>query len=519
MTWLSYFNGSLYISVELSGFKGTETRGQLDFSAFLSALGSPGVLARGTLAMFNYDETPMLSKINVPVLLVVGASDIATRPAASIRMKAELPQSDLVILKPAGHMSLMEQNQQFAEAVEKFSVERLELSRSNHLPLQRNMSTTEIARTANSLVSAYENFGFRLLARLAEQDAHKNVFISPFSVAIALAMTYNGARGETEQAIAETLSLTGLSLQEINAASESLLSMGDNLDPQVKLAVANSIWVRQGITLASDFIQRLRDSYDSEATNLNFGNPEAATVINQWVSDKTQEKIKKLVTPDLISDAILILINAVYFKGTWAKQFDKDRTEERDFILLDGSHKLHPMMSQSGCYAYYESEKFQAVSLPYGEGRVSMYIFLPKQSLPIGEFQALLNVENWQYWIAQFDEREGDIVLPRFKVEYKTKLKDTLGALGMGVAFEKNADFGGIGAGDLVISEVIHKTFIDVNEEGTEAAAATAVMMPRMGGFQSRSRFSMVIDRPFFYAIRDSQTGALLFMGFVLDPG
>jgi serpin B len=470
--------------------------------------------------MFKYDETATLSKINVPVLLVVGASDIATRPAASIRMKAELPQSDLVVLKPAGHMSLMEQNQQFAEAVEKFSVERLELSRSNHLPLQRPMSTAEIARTTNRLLSAYENFGFRLLGRLAEQDADKNVFISPFSIAIALFMTYNGARGETELAIAETLSLTGLSLQEINAASKSLLSMGHNLDPQVKLAVANSIWVGQDIRLASDFIQRLRDSYDSEVTNLNFGNSEAATVINQWVSDKTQEKIKALVTPDLIREAILILINAVYFKGTWAKQFDKDRTEERDFILLDGSNKLHPMMSQSGRYPYYESEKFQAVSLPYGEGRVSMYIFLPKQSLTIGEFQALLNAENWQYWIAQFDEREGDIVLPRFKVEYEKKLKDTLAALGMGVAFEENADFGGIGAGNLVISEVIHKTFIEVNEEGTEAAAATVVMMVRgIGGFNSRSRFSMVIDRPFFYAIRDHQTGALLFMGFVLDPG
>lgn len=381
------------------------------------------------------------------------------------------------------------------------------------------MSRAKIARTANRLVSAYENFGFRLLARLAEQDADKNVFISPFSVAIALFMTYNGARGETEQAIAQTLSLTGLSLEEINAASESLLSMGDNLDPQVKLAVANSIWVSQGITLAPDFIQRLRDSYKSVVTNLNFANPEAATVINQWVSDKTQEKIKELVTPDLISDAILILINAVYFKGTWAKQFDKDRTEERDFILLDGSHKLHPMMSQSGRYPYYESEEFQAVSLPYGEGRVSMYIFLPNQSLPLGEFQALLNAENWQYWIAQFDEREGDIVLPRFKVEYKKTLNDTLSDLGMGVAFKK-PDFEGIGAGGLVISQVIHKTFIDVNEEGTEAAAATAVMMIRgMGDFNSRSRFSMVIDRPFFYAIRDSDTGAFLFMGFVLDPG
>jgi len=174
-------------------------------------------------------------------------------------------------------------------------------------------------------------------------------------------------------------------------------------------------------------------------------------------------------------------------------------------------------MSQSGRYPYYESEEFQAVSLPYGEGRVSMYIFLPKQSLPLGEFQALLNAQNWQSWIAQFDERDGDIVLPRFKVEYKKELNGALIALGMGVAF-RNADFGGMGAGKLMISAVIHKTFIEVNEEGTEAAAATAVMMER-GNFKSRSQFSMVIDRPFFYAIRDSDTGALLFMGFVLDPG
>jgi serpin B len=237
------------------------------------------------------------------------------------------------------------------------------------------------------LVSAYENFGFRLLARLAEQDADKNVFISPFSVAIALAMTYNGARGETEQAIAETLSLTGLSLQEINAASESLLSMGDNLDPQVKLAVANSIWVRQGITLASDFIQRLRDFYDSEVTNLNFGDPEAATVINQWVSDKTQEKIKELVTPDIISEEILILINAVYFKGTWAEQFDKDRTEERDFILLDGSHKLHPMMSQSGCYPYYESKNSRLSACPTVRGVSACTSFFQSNPFPLENFR------------------------------------------------------------------------------------------------------------------------------------
>ena len=368
----------------------------------------------------------------------------------------------------------------------------------------------------NKLVSAYECFSFQLLSQLVKQDPDTNVFVSPFSVAIALVMTYNGAQGNTEQAIAKALGLEGLSLQEINAANQWLLSIGDNLNSQIQIAFANSLWVKQGTSLDDDFVQRLKVAYLSEVANLDFVNPDAATTINRWVAEKTQEKIKELVIPSQIENAILVLINAIYFKGIWTQQFDKDRTKERPFILPDGSLRSHPMMSQSSQYLYYEREKFQAVSLPYGDGRVSMYIFLPKESSSIEEFKTLLTVENWRSWMSRFYEMEGDIELPRFKSEYCKVLNDALITLGMGESFSGDANFEGMGAGALTISQVIHKAFIEVNEEGSEAAAATVVIMTRGGGVISK--FRMMVNRPFFYAIRDNQTGALLFMGFVLNP-
>jgi len=373
-------------------------------------------------------------------------------------------------------------------------------------------TTNDTLSDASKLIAANNDLGFQLLSQLVEQDVGKNVFLSSFSVAIALAMTYNGAEGKTKQAMAKVLGLTGLGLQEVNEANAAFMSMQDGLDPKVQLAIANSIWVGNGIELAPDFIRRIRDYYAGEVANIDFSDPGAADIINRWVAGKTGEKIKKLVTSGDVRSAILILINAIYFKGIWTSQFDEEKTEERAFTLLDGSRKRHPMMSQSGYYDYYENESFQAVSLPYGERRISMYVFLPKPTISIGEFQKALTTENWQQWMSRFHKMEGNVVLPRFKVEYGVDLLPSLVALGGGEL--AGVDFLSMGAGPLVISNVIHKTFVEVNEEGTEAAAATAVLM-RMGIVQ---RFSMIVDRPFFCAIRDNETGTLLFMGFVPDP-
>jgi serine protease inhibitor len=374
-------------------------------------------------------------------------------------------------------------------------------------------TSNEANSDVNRLVAANNDFGFRLLSLLVEEDADKTVFISSFSVAIALAMTYNGAEGKTKEAMAETLGLKGLTLQQVNEANAGFMLMQKSLDPKVQLAIANSIWVRDGIVLSPDFIRRIKVYYAGKVAGLDFSDSGAADIINQWVAVKTYEKIRELVTPPIVSLAELILINAIYFKGIWTNRFDKEKTTESDFNLLDGSRKRHPMMLQSGNYDYYENDEFQAVSLPYGERRISLYVFLPKPTFSISDFQKALTIENWQQWMSEFDEMKGAIVLPRFKVEYGEDLLPGLMALGGKVI--AGSDFESMGAGPLLISKVIHKTFVEVNEEGTEAAAVTAVVMRKT---MTYDRFSMVVDRPFFCAIRDNETGAVLFMGFVLDP-
>jgi serpin B len=332
---------------------------------------------------------------------------------------------------------------------------------------------------------------------------------------LALALAYNGAKGATERAMSEALGLSGLSLEEVNAANAALLAMKGDLEPRIQLVVANAIWARQGITLAADFLRRIKSSYGSEANTLDFSAPTASATINKWVADQTEQKIQVLVTQDVVNQAVLLLTNAIYFRGQWTTSFNKAETKEGTFTLLNGTQQRHPMMTQSGSYDYFENQTFQGVSLPYGEGRVSMYILLPKPDLTINELQKDLSLENWQKWMAKFRQMEGRIVLPRFKIEYSTELKDALIALGMDEAFGPHADLQGMGTGALVLSQVYHKTYLEVNEEGTIAAATTAAVMGRS---LAPRKFMMSVDRPFFVAIRDNVTGVVLFMGFVIEP-
>jgi serpin B len=369
------------------------------------------------------------------------------------------------------------------------------------------------------LASANTRFGFNLFAEIAKQSTGQNIFISPASVSLCLAMAYNGAETETKQAMARALEVQGLSLNEMNSAYADLKAALENPDPKVQLQIANSLWARSGLAFKPDFIQRTKQFFGAEVTDLNFNDPGAPATINQWVSDKTKGKIVKIV--DSISpDSILFLINAIYFKGTWAKEFDKDRTKEDDFTLGSGSQKRLPMMSASGNYRYHENDEFQAVSLPYGGGRTSMYIFLPKAA-GLAAFQKKLSVANWESWMKEFNEMEGDLSLPRFKIDYEITLNDALKALGMGVAFDGGrANFRGMiqSTQNVFISQVKHKTFAEVNEEGTEAAAVTSTEMRTTSAIRPRQKFQMVVDHPFFCAIRDNTTGTILFMGSITDP-
>ncbi len=368
------------------------------------------------------------------------------------------------------------------------------------------------------LIEANTRFSFKLFSEILKQDSQKNVFVSPSSVAIALSMTYNGAKGETQQAISKALNMQGMSLSDINQANANLKASLESSDPSVQLTIANSLWARKGVDFKPDFIQRNQVSYGAEVTSLDFADPSAPGQINGWVKKNTQGKISEIVD-EINPDQVMFLINAIYFKGKWMNEFDKSQTTNQPFTLASGRQKQHPTMSQRGDYRYTENQKFQAVSLPYGKGRTSLYIFLPKPNSNLADLQKTLTAENWQTWMKTFSKREGSIQLPRFKMEYETELKKPLSALGMAIAFDPlKADFSNLSTTPTRIDEVKHKTFVEVNEEGTEAAAVTSVGIRATSAQMDVAPFSMTVDRPFFCAIRDNKTGEILFMGSINDP-
>jgi serpin B len=369
-------------------------------------------------------------------------------------------------------------------------------------------------------VSSYSAFGVDLYLEIAKTGDGKNVFISPASVGLALAMTWNGSAGETREAMARTLRLPSNEPGTVNAADSALIAGMNAPMKNVELAVANSLWGRKGIDFEKTFLERNKRYYGAEVRSLDFADPESPGVINAWVADKTKDKIRDVVD-DIDPSVVLFLINAIYFKGAWAVEFDEELTEDAVFHGAAGGASV-PMMRQSEKYAYLRGDGFQAARLPYGDGRIGMYVFLPDRESSLDEFHAKLDAETWTAWMGEFAQRDGNIGLPRFKIEYETKLRRTLSELGMGIAFDgAAADFSGIlslpGA-NAYIHDVIHKTFCEVNEKGTEAAAVTSVEIRVTSAMEPPKRFEMICDRPFFFAIVDGETGLVLFMGSLANP-
>ncbi|PZO38525.1 MAG: proteinase inhibitor I4 serpin [Pseudanabaena frigida] len=371
----------------------------------------------------------------------------------------------------------------------------------------------------SQLVEASTRFGFSLFDRIAQKDVNKNIFISPSSVAIALSMTYNGASGETQQAIAKALELQNIKIDDVNNFNRTIQKLLANGDTNVEVTVANSLWARKDVTLAQSFLNKVKEFYQAEINNLDFGDPNSVNTINAWVKKQTKDKIAKIVE-HLEPDSMLFLINAVYFKGKWEAPFEKSLTKPQPFTLADGTKIQHPAMSRSGGYRYYDAPTFQAISLPYGTGRFSMEIFLPKSTSNLKEFQKQLTAKNWQAWSEKLTRKQGLIQLPRFKMEYETSLKSALQNLGMAIAFNPDkADFRNLSTVKAFIGDVKHKTFVDVNEEGTEAAAVTSVEARTVSLRPlEEPPFKMIVDRPFFFAISDRQTGTILFMGVIQNP-
>jgi len=374
----------------------------------------------------------------------------------------------------------------------------------------------ELTVSEKSLVQSDNKFGLKLFKEIIKEEKDKNVFISPLSVSMALGMTYNGANGSTQEAMQKTLELNGLTIQEVNESYKSLIELLSGLDPKVKFQIANSIWYRQEYTFEKEFIDLNKKYFNAEVRGLNFADPNAVKIINGWVDKNTNGKIKEIVDPPIDPLTVMFLINAIYFKGSWTYQFDKKLTKDDWFVLPDSSRKACKMMNQKGEFNYLRNDNFQAIDLPYGDGDFSMTIFLPHPGKNIDSLIAEFNQENWDLWINSFSKHELTIEFPKFTLEYELKLNDVLTALGMGIAFDpEQADFTKIykGPENAYISKVKHKTFVEVNEEGTEAAAVTSVEI----GITSVGLW-MRVDRPFIFVIRENKSQTILFMGKIVEP-
>ena len=364
------------------------------------------------------------------------------------------------------------------------------------------------------LVASTNTFGFNLFREIIGTEPDTNIFISPLSVAFALGMTSNGAAGNTEEAFRQTLGFGGMSSQEINESFRNVVSLLTALDPQVTLELANSIWARLGFQVEQEFIDLNRAYFDADVRSLDFSLPDAPGVINGWVEQKTHGKITEIIQR-IDRATMMFLINVVYFKGTWTYEFDRSLTSDEDFIAPDGTVSPCRMMVQEGDISYAETSDFQAIDLLYGDGRFSMTVFLPKPGASLDALIGALTPENWSLWLESFSERNVKLYLPKFKVEYGIQLNDVLTALDLGIAFTAQADFTRINReGGLFISEVKHKAFVQVDEEGTEAAAVTVVIVSR----GSASDVVMRVNRPFLFVIRENHSGTLLFMGKIAVP-
>ncbi|MGL4884050.1 MAG: serpin family protein [Waterburya sp.] len=388
------------------------------------------------------------------------------------------------------------------------------------LPKLLAAETTTITKMSQ-LVAANNRFGFNLFRQLhSTQSSTQNLVISPKSIAIALAMTRNGTSSSTLEEMTNVLKFKQLEAQTIDASYAKLLTTLKTADSDIQLAIANSLWVNQNITLKEQFVNNSQKFYQAEITNLDFANPAAKNVINKWVEQKTVNKIPQIVDSISPEDA-LYLINAIYFKGNWTKQFDPNLTTQQPFYLQPNAPKPQAMMNQTGDYRYYANDQFQAIRIPYGKNaELGMYIFLPKETSNLQQFNQQLNIDNWQEWLSQMRSRQGTITLPRFKLEYETQLNDVLISLGMKKIFTPSqADFSQMTDTSVVLNSVKHKTVIEVNEEGTEATGVTSIGIRITSATpEEPNPFTMNVNRPFFFAIRDDITETILFMGNVIEP-
>lgn len=370
-----------------------------------------------------------------------------------------------------------------------------------------------------SLVQGNNAFALALYNQV--RGGSGNLFFSPYSISNALAMTYAGARGATAAEMARALHFT-LPVDRFHPAFRELIMElnGHGLPREYQLVVSNALWGQRGDFLP-DFLQLVKTYYGSGIKQADFRiDPEGARLnINRWVASQTADKIKDLLAKgDVTRDARLILTNTIYFKGSWLQQFEPMATRPADFFVTPSDTVSVPLMHRVGHYPYADAGSFQALALPYEGEEVQMLVLLPKRKDGLAELEQSLTTEKLADTVAQLKDAEVAVALPKFKLTARMDLQPALSDLGMPIAFTEQADFSGMnGRRDLAITKVVHQAYVDVDESGTEAAAATAVVISRTS-IQPTPPITFRADHPFVFAIRDVRTGSLLFVGRLANP-
>jgi serine protease inhibitor len=363
-----------------------------------------------------------------------------------------------------------------------------------------------------AIVTADNSFGLNLFENL-NSGASGNVAISPISVAMALQIVYNGAAGATQQAMSQTLELGTLSTADLNNANAALQGSLVNPDPQVQLTIANSLWMHLGTNAVLPSFTQMDQTYYGAMVGDLSGAP---ANVNAWADTETNGLITQILPNANYQSVTAIIANVIYFKGQWASAFDPSQTAAAPFTLADGTQVAAQMMHQAASVGYLQGANFQALRLPYGQGRMSMLIVLPDAGISLSSFVSGITADTLNGWVGQLQTAYGNIALPRFTSTYGASLVQPLSTLGMATAFcsSQQASFPGIGLG--CISDVEHKTVVEVDETGTVAAGSTTIIVTPVA--VPAPMFTINLDHPFLYAIRDDQTGELLFIGTLMNP-
>jgi serine protease inhibitor len=371
----------------------------------------------------------------------------------------------------------------------------------------------------SSMQSTSTDFSLKLFREQAK-DKTENLLVSPFSAYFALSMVLNGAGGKTREQMAEVLGTTADQVDQMNEKNAEIMK-ALSANEKIQLEIADAIYSDKDVPFKKEFIETCERFYQAEAHSEDFGNPDVVTQINAWCSQKTHGKITEILKK-LDKSETMVLLNAIYFKGTWQDKFPKTATKDDQFTTPSGSKVPIRMMHETEKAAYFEGSNFRSVALPYAGGKQRMYIFLPNQGVDIKAFAGEFTKDSWSQWNKSYRSTQVILSLPKFKIEYSTELTGTLKAMGMADAFHRGANFSNLISPDkgmAWISRVLQKTYMDVNEEGTEAAAVTAVMVATMSAYHAPiQQVEFRVDRPFVIALVDEPTDEILFLGSIVKP-